>query len=483
MTIGIKWFILCAVLAAGEACAFALPYLSPAWPSAAALAILAALTAFGVSRRRWYLVSLFFAGMMLAWIAVSGRKETIVEHVELNRGRPVTAEFKIPESIRYYDLDDGSRKAVFAGEIRGVDVAANVYLERGEEVPKSGEIWRCTGWIGRESKGGIFGRRRFWVRGKGSGARFVADAGACGAMERAVASVRRDVSGRIGAGLAKKGEAEDLNRALLLGDRSVMDSRTRKVFADSGTAHLFAVSGLHVFVIAKFFSVILSFTGFPARFKAIPLIPLVWFYVLVVGAGPSSVRAGIMATFFFLAPLFWRKSDSLTAWALTFLSVHIAFPENLVNTGSQLSFVVMLGLVVWNRAACGLKGGFAKLFAPSFVAWVSGVPIVAATFAVITPGGLAANIIAVPAACCSVVLSASGVLASYVSDSLAGLFNAAAHMSTSILVGLARTAGAVGWSNFEVERWSFTECAAWYCAAAFGMWCFHAWRSRVAVRF
>lgn len=482
MSVGIKWFILCAALAAGEGLAFALPYLSSAWPLALALAAFSALTAFGAARRSLYLLSVFFLGTVFAWAAVDDRSRIIIETVELGRGRPVEVDFKIPSSVKFFESENGGRKIVFPGKVRGMDVTVNIYQDQGAVAPKEGETWRCRGWIGRDSKGGIFGRRRFWVRGKGAGALPVNGDDGAFSLDKAVSLIRSDISKRIGAGVDENAEIRDLNRALLLGDRSGVDPETRKAFADSGTAHLFAVSGLHVFVIAKFFSVILSLTGFPARFKALPLIPLLWLYVLVVGAGPSSVRAGIMATFYFSAPLFWRKSDSLSAWAQTFVLVHIARPENLVNTASQLSFAVMLGLVVWNRISSGLEGRFVKVFAPSLVAWVSGVPIVAATFAVVTPGGLVANLLAVPVACFSVVLSAAGVLFSYVSDSIAGLFNAAAYMSTSVMVGLARTAGAVDWSNFEVEKWNFAQCATWYGVVALVMLVFHAWRNRVVIR-
>lgn len=482
MTVGIKWFIACAAIAAGEATAFAIAYFSSAWPAALLAVFLSALTAFGLRRGRWYLASLFFAGMALAWIAVSRTADVLVKTAELNRGRPVTVEVAIPDSIRCFESAGGGIKAVFPFEIRGIAVIGNIYLEKGVEPPKPGDIWSCTGWVGRESKGGFFGKRRFWVRGKGSSARFLRRDDGGFPLKRIAAAIRRDISERVGAGAAVDGEIRSLNRALLLGDRSGVGRELRAAFADSGTAHLFAVSGLHVLVIAKFFSVLLSLTGFPSRFKALALIPLVWLYVLVVGAGPSSVRAGVMATFYFSAPLFWRKSDSLSAWAQTFILIHTVKPENLVNTASQLSFVVMLGLVVWNRVASGLKWGIADAFAPSFVAWASGVPVVAATFSVVTPGGLVANLIAVPMACFSVVLTAAGVLFSYVSYTFAGLFSAAAYMTTSIMVGLARTTGAVGWSSFEVEKWSFVQCALWYGAVACCIRFFYLWRIRSRAR-
>lgn len=481
MTVGTKWFIFCGFLVAGEAIAFALPYCHRAWPLALYAGGLMSLYAFSKAWRGWFLPTVFCAGAALAWGRIAEHSTTLVELAELNRGRPVEAEFTIPASIKHYGEKDGWCKAVFPGDVRGVDVTVNLYLPAGAEMPSAGETWSCTGWMGLSSRGGIFGRRRFWVRGKGSSAKRVA-ANCEGRVQSFIGRVRGDLSQRVGAGLGARSEITALNRALLLGGRSNMDRDTRASFADSGTAHLFAVSGLHVFVIGKFLSILLSLTGFPSRFKAFLLVPLIWFYVSIVGAGPSSVRAAVMATLHWSAAFFWRRSDPLVAWAQTFALVHIVCPANLVSVASQLSFAVMLGLVSWNRIASGLKEGALKLLAPTAVAWASGVPIIAATFAVITPGGLVANIVAVPVAALSVMLTAAGALASYVSTALAGVFNAAAYMTTSVTVGLARVTAASGWSNFNIEPWTFLNCAAWYATVAGALALLHRHLHRPAVR-
>lgn len=469
MSVGAKWFVSCGFLAAGEAVAFVLPYLAPVRVAVAAAGVVLSLYAFGREWRVWPLPAVFCLGAVLAWIQVAERSRVLVELTELNRGRPVEAEFKVPASVRHYDGKDGWRKTVFPGSVRGVDVTVCLYLPFDTPPPTSGETWACTGWMGRSSRSGIFGRRRFWVRGRGSSARCISKSGAM-RFDSVVQAVREDLAARVGAGLAVTNEITVLNRALLLGGRADMDRATRASFADSGTAHLFAVSGLHVLVVGKFLSVLLSLSGFPPRFKAFVLVPLVWFYVLIVGAGPSSVRAAVMATLYWSAALFWRRSDPLVAWAQTFVLVHIASPANLVSVASQLSFAVMLGLVSWNRIAEGLQKGVLKLLAPTAVAWAAGVPVIAATFAVITPGGLFANLLAVPVAALSVVFTAAGALSSYLSVTVAGVFNAAACMTTSVMVGLARVTAAVSWSNFRVEAWSFLDCVMWYAAVAGMMW-------------
>ena len=63
--------------------------------------------------------------------------------------------------------------------------------------------------------------------------------------------IRRELSRRIGIGLPADSTAAALNRAMLLGERSRISPKVKRLFVDSGTVHVFAVSGLHVMVVAR----------------------------------------------------------------------------------------------------------------------------------------------------------------------------------------------------------------------------------------
>lgn len=93
-TAAAKWFALCAALAFGEAVAFMLPFMHPAWPPAAAAGVLVTLFAFGCRWRFWPLPGVFFAGAAIAWSCIAERTRTLVELTELNRGKPVESDRK-----------------------------------------------------------------------------------------------------------------------------------------------------------------------------------------------------------------------------------------------------------------------------------------------------------------------------------------------------------------------------------------------------
>ena len=147
-------------------------------------------------------------------------------------------------------------------------------------------------------------------------------------------TVKDDLLWRVGVGLGDDRETVSLSRAILLGERRRLPYRTKRLFVESGTMHVFAISGLHVMAIAEVLTVGLGFFLVPARLAGLLAVPLLWGYVMLIGGAPSAVRAAMMATVMGAAPAFWRRASGLRAWELTFLIVHIANPTMITNVGN-----------------------------------------------------------------------------------------------------------------------------------------------------
>ena len=277
------------------------------------------------------------------------------------------------------------------------------------------------------------------------------------------ALLRKDFSRRMGIGLAHAPEAANMNRAILLGERRRMKPETRRAFVESGTVHIFAISGLHVMIIAKIFIVIAVFLAVPYRCSIFATAPPLWAYVWIIGFPPSAVRAALMATVYFAAPVFWRKPNAVIAWAVTFMAMHIIKPGLIGDVGSQLSFVVMLSLILAARQVRSLPKVWQNL-AVAFAAWAAGVPIVAHCFGAVTPGGLLANLALVPVAVVAVGACFAGLASSWVSETLAAHINNFAALVTSAMAGISGTVAKMPGANFEVRAWGAWECAAWYVA-------------------
>ena len=296
-----------------------------------------------------------------------------------------------------------------------------------------------------------------------------------------MSAVRRSLSRRAALGIAGDRELVQLNRAILLGERASLSPALKRTFVESGTIHVFAISGLHVMAVARVLTFLLRLLFVPRRFTGLAAIPFLWGYVAVIGNPPSAIRAAAMASICCLAPLFRRRPDGTVAWSLTFLAVYVGCPTMITNVGCALSFAVMLAILVSCDLLRDRPDGFAKGLWIAGAAWAAGVPIAAHVFGRVTPGGLLANLALIPAAGVTVYAGAVGLLASFVSETLAAHLNWLSGLFTRAMVILSDVVSRLPGANFEVVRWSVPLCAEWYAALALGLYLYLRVRRRRAV--
>ena len=96
-------------------------------------------------------------------------------------------------------------------------------------------------------------------------------------------------------------------RGMVLGDRSLIPEDLEEAFQRSGITHVLAISGQHVAVLAAVIYFALRAFALPATVRICATLILIWLYILVAGAPPSAIRAGVVATFVLAARLFGRQ--------------------------------------------------------------------------------------------------------------------------------------------------------------------------------
>lgn len=274
-------------------------------------------------------------------------------------------------------------------------------------------------------------------------------------------AVRSDLSGRMGVGLGHSPQSADINRAIMLGERRRLHPDVRRVFVESGSVHVFAISGLHVMIVARIFSVLAAFFAVSLRFRPLVSVPLLWGYVWMVGMPPSAVRAAVMASIYFSAAFFWRKPNAVVSWSIAFLGIHVYAPALIGDIGCRLSFVVMLAIILAARLVKEASTVKQHVFV-TFAAWASGVPIVAAAFGAVTPGGLLTNFVLVPAAGVAVASGMAGIASSWISERVAAHFNNIAALVTGAMAGVSAAVASFPGANFEICGWGFVESVIWY---------------------
>lgn len=470
----------CAFLAAGEALGFAAAPASSWWPVAAISLLVVALVGFGWSVPRWPYVAVLLLGFALA-LRSESRRARVFDRCDYSSA-PLSADFPVDGRV----IDVG-RYLGFDSSVDGVDV--RVMIRRPDPgdgssasggaavVPKPGETWRCTGWLERRDRRDRR-RRSLWVCGAACSA-VRTEASPPSAVGSRLRRLRLALSRNLGYGLDHDPVAADLERAIVLGERTRLPSGIRRVFGDAGTVHVFAVSGLHVGVIAGMLVYALMIVCcFPLRWVAIPLAPILCGYVVMIGAPPSAVRAAVMSVIYYSAPLFLRRSDSLVAWALTFASFHVVRPDLLTDVGSQLSFTVMLGILLYGRWAESFGSVRGLALGVSAAAWFAGVPITASVFERVTVGGLFVNMLMIPLASAAVVLGLLGALLGFASPWLAAHANNSAALLVEAMTGVSWVAARIPGANLVVEPWPWWKCVAWYAVVLLAFWLIRSVRLR-----
>jgi competence protein ComEC len=145
------------------------------------------------------------------------------------------------------------------------------------------------------------------------------------------------------------GDRAPMVEALVLARREHLDPDLREAFAHSGTAHLLAISGFHVGVVAGLFMGVLRLGGFTPRRAATGAAIGCWMYVLGIGAPHAAVRAALLLTILAAARLRGRPIVPVGALAAALLILLVVDPRNLASIGFQLSFAGTGGLVLLRK--------------------------------------------------------------------------------------------------------------------------------------
>ena len=221
--------------------------------------------------------------------------------------------------------------------------------------------------------------------------------------------------------------------AELTGDKSAMDDGDYLAMQETGLAHLFAVSGLHCAFLVTLLALLISRRQ---RLLCAVTIPLLLFYMVMVGMSPSVVRACIMQIFLLIAPLFRRGSDPLTSLAAALLVILLCNPFAAASVSLQLSFSATLGMVLllprlyklltgWYKGKCRPLRTALCFVAANLSATLSAVvftaPLTAWYFRIFVLVAPLSSLLAVPAAGWSFMAAFVTVLLGFVWLSLASL--------------------------------------------------------------
>lgn len=150
---------------------------------------------------------------------------------------------------------------------------------------------------------------------------------------------------------------------ILLGDDKGLSPEVRDSFAETGAAHVIAISGFNMAILGGFVSRLLHRVRINAGFQAAISVTVIMVYALFVGASPGVMRAAFMTSLVFVAEALRRRTYQPASLAFAVLVLSALDPLILWDIGFQLSVFAVLGLAL-----------FAKPFAAFHDRLFSGLP-------------------------------------------------------------------------------------------------------------
>lgn len=140
-------------------------------------------------------------------------------------------------------------------------------------------------------------------------------------------------------------EDTGLVSALLIGDRSGLSEELSNQFRNLGISHTLAVSGLHLGILCGSLLWILRKLRLPRKLRFPVLLPILLFYMLLVGS-PSVYRAGGMTILMLAAYHFGRRQDPITSLLGTVTLICLLSPASVLDVGLLLSFFATFGILL-----------------------------------------------------------------------------------------------------------------------------------------
>ena len=267
-------------------------------------------------------------------------------------------------------------------------------------------------------------------------------------------------------GLPEQDESLRLQWAMLLGWQTALTAEVSEPFMRSGTLHIFAISGLHIALIAGIFVMLLRALALPRVACGILVIPLLWFYTGATGWQPSAIRSAVMMSVILFGWSLQRPTNLLNSLAMAAGVILVWQPEQLFQAGFQLSFFVVLSLALltppierwraklfaldpllplelrphWQRAGIKIGGQVWTFFATSLAAFIGSMPLIAYYFNLFTPGSLLANLVVVPVSSLALMSGLGGLVTGDALPWATEVFNHAGWFWMRLMIFLSETA-------------------------------------------
>ncbi|SNT15254.1 competence protein ComEC [Anaerovirgula multivorans] len=220
-------------------------------------------------------------------------------------------------------------------------------------------------------------------------------------------------------------------KSIMFGNQGYLDKETLNLFSISGTAHIIAVSGLHVGVMVLLCHHLLAFLNLGKRKILLITMVTLFFYSAIVGFPVSIIRASSMYCLYVLGYFVERRYDAINSLMMMAFLLLLYNPLNIFSVSFQLSFAATLSILLFFPFVKDLLKVVPKylqsLMAVTIAAQLGTIPIMIYHFNQLSFIAFIANIFIVPTLMPLLFTSLTSVFVSMFSNSLGLIINYLTH--------------------------------------------------------
>ena len=185
-------------------------------------------------------------------------------------------------------------------------------------------------------------------------------------------------------------KTKDYVSTFILGDKKYLDKEIYSNYQSNGVSHLFAISGMHISLLASVIILILK----KFKYNYIIVIIVLWLYAFLTNFSSSVLRATSFITIIYLNRKYQLSYSTIKCLIISICLIILNEPFIIFKLGFQYSSIVTLGLIMCSKKITG--NYFVKLLKVSCYAILFSLPISIYNYYEINLFSIISNLIFVP---------------------------------------------------------------------------------------
>ncbi len=247
--------------------------------------------------------------------------------------------------------------------------------------------------------------------------------------------------------------------ALATGDKSRIDRDTKQNFSVTGTAHVLAISGLHIGIIAFLINFILL--PIKSRLTKILLFSIiVMLFIFLTGFQPSGIRAGLLSCLIYYVYTFNHRINIINILAFVVIVTILWQPKLIFSAGFRMSVFAVAGIVLFypvilEKLKMIFKSGdfiadyLWRSIALTISVTITVAPLTAYYFGIFSFSQIIANLIVVPCMILGMIYSYLGIALSFVIPFASEIFANTADLCFSVSLYITDLLASIPFSHYS----------------------------------